>query len=70
MKPKQIVTAIATNNEVTLSNDWGKQFRQWLISKGGRCTPKGDVITPKGKLVHFEPAKKNAFRVSLQEVPA
>lgn len=70
MKPQLIVNTIASNHEITLSTDWAKTFRQWLISKGGRCQPSGDVITPKGNQVHFEPVRRNAFRVSLQEVPA
>ena len=68
MKPQLIASVIAANNEITLSKDWGKQFRQWLISKGGRCQPTGDVVTPKGKIVHFEPVRKNSLRVSLMEV--
>ena len=68
MKPNQIVTAISTNNQVVLSADWGKQFRQWLISMGGKCTPKGDVITKKGNQVHFEPVRRNVVKVSLMEV--
>ena len=69
MKPQQIATTLV-DHQVILSKDWAKTFRQWLISKGGRCTPQGDVITPKGKLVHFEPVKKAAYCLSLQEVTA
>jgi hypothetical protein len=65
---QQIAKALVSHQELTVSEKVTKTFRQWLVSKGGRCTPKGDVITPKGTLVHFEPAKKFAFRVSLQEV--
>jgi hypothetical protein len=68
MKPQLIASVIATKHEITLSADWVKQFRQWLISKGGKCTPKGDVVTPKGNQVHFEPVRRNTFRVSLMEV--
>lgn len=68
MKPQLIVSTIASNHEITLSKDWAKTFRQWLISKGGRCQPDGDVITRKGGHVHFEPVRKNAFRISLMEV--
>jgi hypothetical protein len=67
MKPQQIATTLV-NHQVILSQDWAKTFRQWLISKGGRCTPQGDVITPKGKLVHFELAKRHSYQLSLQEV--
>lgn len=68
---QQIAVALIERQEVTVSERVTKTFRQWLISKGGRCTITGDVITPKGKQVHFAPAKRpHAFRVSLMEVPA
>lgn len=66
---QQIASHLATRKELTVSEIVSKTFRQWLISRGGRCLPTGDV-TIKDKLVHFEPIKKHAFRVSLQEVTA
>ena len=65
---QQIAIALVSHQELTISEKVVKTFRQWLVSKGGSCTPKGDVSI-RGKLVHFEPTKRpHAFRVSLQEV--
>ena len=66
MKPNQIATTLATTKEITMSESWGKMFRQWLVSKGGKCLTNGDVTTAKGNTVHFEPVRKHTFRVSLE----
>ena len=66
----QIATAIAKQPQITISDKWATTFRHWLISKGGRCEPTGDVLI-KSKRVHFEKtAKRYAVNVSLQEVTA
>lgn len=68
---QRIAMGLVEAKELTVSERATKAFRLWLVSKGGRCTPKGDVVTLKGGLVVFEKAAKpHAFRISLKEVTA
>jgi len=63
---KQIADNLASTKELTLSEKWGKMFRQWLINHGGKCLTNGDVTTAKGSTVHFKTVKPHTLRVSLE----
>lgn len=64
---QQIAIHLSAHKELTVSESVTKTFRQWIISKGGRCTPTGDVITPKGSTIHIVKASKpHAYRISLE----
>ena len=64
---QRIALSLAEAKELTVSERATKAFRAWLVEKGGRCTPKGDIVTPKGGTVHIVPASKpHAFRLSLE----
>lgn len=64
---QQIALSLIEVKELTVSEKVVKTFRSWLISKGGRCEPSGDVVTPKGGIVRFAPASKpKAYRVRLE----
>lgn len=64
---QRIAISLVETKELTVSERASKALRAWLVSKGGRCDIKGDVVTPKGGIVHFTPATKpHAYRVSLE----
>lgn len=65
---QQIAIGLTKQPKITVSDKWATTFRHWLISKGGRCEPTGDVII-KSKRVHFEKGDRRfAVNLSLQEV--
>jgi len=64
---QRIALSLVEAKELTVSERATKSFRAWLVSKGGRCTTQGDVVTPKGGTVHIKPASKpHAYRLSLE----
>lgn len=64
---QQIAVSLAELKAITTSTPTAKAFRQWLVSKGGSCTPKGDVLI-RGKQIEFTKVDARRVRLTLKEV--